>query len=591
MSQILIVDAPALADAVAMFPTLNPMVVNHESWDTAPIAGQGVIIWAHYSTFIAEQANGVASEVGIVNGDKTPRSFGQNARQAMAYMRQNIKRWTPPPTTGSKANREPQGDDLIRESVANMGPSVRGVPAASGTVVELRHKRQEKPEPDDAVFCEFAEDAVAQRFTQRHPEWRYVAKRGQWMQWTGESWKEDSTLQIYDLARALCRDVAQQSENASPSSLRKLRSAGMRAAVENLARSDRAHATSIDIWDADTMTLATPGGVIDLRDGSMRPARMDDYCLKLTNATPNGECPRWLEFLKQTTDGDIELQTYLQRLCGYALTGDTREHSLTFIYGTGGNGKGTFLDTIQRIMGTYACNASMDVFTEQRGERHSTEVARLAGARLVVAQETEQGKRWAEARVKALTGGDTMTARFMRQDDFEFKPQLKLVIAGNHKPSLRNVDEAMRRRLHLIPFMRKPNVVNKDLRDQLWEERNGILAWCVDGCLNWQARGLDAPESVRVATEDYFADQDMIAQWIAEKCETGSSFTVKIRDLYTSYRTWCESLHEPAMRQGELKDALFSRGFDTRGTKAHPLIGGIHLQTAQEPAQQSRFTD
>jgi P4 family phage/plasmid primase-like protien len=472
-------------------------------------------------------------------------------------------------------------------------PAQAETPIRPSTVVEMRPRTQAKPDPEPLDCAELAEDALALAFTARYPNLRYVAQWGKWMEWTGAAWVEDTTLHVYSLARELCRDAATANASASVGAIRKVKSAATRAAVENMARSDRAHAARIEQWDADPFALATPGGIVNLRDGSMRPQRMDDYCRKLTNATPGGDCPRWLAFLDQTTGGDQQLQAYLQRLCGYTLTGDTREHSLTFIYGTGGNGKGTFLDTIQHILGTYACNASMEVFTEARGERHSTELARLAGARLVVAQETEQGKRWAEARIKALTGGDKITARFMRQDDFEFTPQLKLIIAGNHKPALRNVDEAMRRRLHMIPFMRKPEQVNKQLRDQLWAERDGILLWAIMGCMEWQAHGLDAPETVKVATNEYFADQDMIAQWISDRCETHEHFSSNLRELHKNYCSWCESMHEPFLRQGEFKDALAARGYAERGYEKSKKIVGLHLtpDAVAAPGAQSRFAD
>ena len=163
-------------------------------------------------------------------------------------------------------------------------------------------------------------------------------------------------------------------------------------------------------------------------------------------------CPRWQRFLDQVTAGDQDLQRFLRRIAGYGLTGSTREHALFFFYGTGANGKGTFLNTLTAILGDYAKVAGMDTFTESHTDRHPTELAMLRGARIVAAQETEEGRRWAESRIKALTGGDPITARFMRQDFFTYTPQFKLLIAGNHKPGLRNIDEAIRRRFHLLPF-------------------------------------------------------------------------------------------------------------------------------------------
>jgi putative DNA primase/helicase len=170
---------------------------------------------------------------------------------------------------------------------------------------------------------------------------------------------------------------------------------------------------------------------------------------KIATAVPQGDCPTWRRFLATVTGDDPQIQAYLARMVGYALTGVTTEHALFFLYGTGANGKSVFVNTIAAILGGYATNAPMDTFMATQGERHPTDMAGLRGARLVTSIETEQGRRWAESRLKALTGGDKISARFMRQDFFEFTPQFKLVIAGNHKPAIRTIDEAMRRRLHL----------------------------------------------------------------------------------------------------------------------------------------------
>lgn len=181
----------------------------------------------------------------------------------------------------------------------------------------------------------------------------------------------------------------------------------------------------------------------------------------------------------EDTGGDKELQSYLQRMVGYALTGSTQEHALFFLYGTGANGKSVFVNTLATILGDYATNAPMDTFMETRTDRHPTDMAGLRGARFVAAIETEQGKRWAESKLKNLTGGDKISARFMRQDFFEFFPQFKLFVAGNHKPAIRNIDEAMKRRLHLIPFTITvpPERRDKNLQQKLLAERDGILAW------------------------------------------------------------------------------------------------------------------
>jgi putative DNA primase/helicase len=411
--------------------------------------------------------------------------------------------------------------------------------------------------------AEFSEDALALRFTQRHGEdWRYVAAWGHWFAWTGTHWQRENTLKVYDLARIVCREAAASCETIK---LRpKIASASTVAAVERLARADRVHATSPDVWDADLWSLNTPGGLVDLRRGILVPHRRVDAITRIATATPRGECPAWQDFLATVTGKDTELEAYLQRVVGYCLTGVTGEHALFFLYGTGANGKSVFVTTVSGILGDYATVAPMDMFMAATGERHPTDMAGLRGARLVTATETEQGRRWAESKLKALTGGDKITARFMRQDFFEFVPQFKLVVAGNHKPAIRNVDEAMRRRLHLIPFTVTipPSQRDKTLPEKLLAERDGIMAWAVDGCREWQQIGLKPPAAVSAATEEYFEAEDALGRWLDEACERGNNLSETSAVLFAAWKTWAELNGEFVGSIKRFSENLASRGFD-----------------------------
>ena len=211
-------------------------------------------------------------------------------------------------------------------------------------------------------------------------------------------------------------------------------------------------------------------------------------------------------------------------MTGYCLTGSTREHALFFLHGSGANGKSVFLTTISGVLGEYATTAPIETFTASNQERHPTDLAMLRGARLVAVTETEEGRRWAEAKIKQLTGGDRISARFMRQDFFQFTPGFKFVIAGNHKPSLRSVDEAIRRRLHLVFFAVTIPEDERDpeLAEKLKAEWPGILLWAIDGCHLWAEQGLDPPDSVRAATDAYLEAEDAVTTWIDDCCERGS---------------------------------------------------------------------
>ena len=252
-----------------------------------------------------------------------------------------------------------------------------------------------------------------------------------------------------------------------------------------------------------------------------------------------------MQFLDEATAGDAELIRFLRQWVGYCLTAETKEHALAFLYGGGGNGKSVFVNTIQGVMGTYAMAAAMETFTAALGDRHPAEVASLQGARLVTSSETEAGRRWAEARIKQLTGGDRMQARFMRQDPFEFQPVAKLTFMGNHAPTISNLDDAMRRRIRIVPFVHKPKQPNPDLEKQLREEWPGILRWAIEGCLDWQRNGLISPASISEATASYFADQDLVQQWMETHCrvEPGNESvfhpSAKFKKKAKAYNTQC----------------------------------------------------
>jgi putative DNA primase/helicase len=227
----------------------------------------------------------------------------------------------------------------------------------------------------------------------------------------------------------------------------------------------------------------------------------------------------------------------------------------------------------------------MDTFTASRGDRHPTELAMLRGARLVTASETEEGRSWAEARIKQITGGDPITARFMRQDFFTFRPQFKLTIVGNHQPMLRNVDEAARRRFAIVPFIRKPAVPDQHLETALAREWSGILRWMIEGCLDWQANRLVRPTSVTEATADYFAEQDLYAQWLDEACDVEPDNPYKwatTGDLFASWAAYAKAAGEdPGTKKG-FAPAMRRKGFKPHRCKSARGWSGIRLRLDQQ---------
>jgi putative DNA primase/helicase len=322
---------------------------------------------------------------------------------------------------------------------------------------------------------------------------------------------------------------------------------------------------------------------IDLKTGEVRSPRPEDYCTKRTAIAPatDATCSRWMGFLSRVTAGDKEFIAYLQRLVGYCLTGHTTEHAIFFLYGTGANGKSVFVNTVSGIMGDYAVTAPIETFTETRNERHETELARLQGARLVTSTETIAGKYWNEARIKMLTGGDKVSARYMRQDYFEYMPHFKLMISGNHKPAMRSVGEAMRRRLHLIPFTVTipPNERDPELLEKLKEEWPGILRWATEGTALWRKDGLKPPQVVVNATAEYFDAEDDIENWIRDRCVRDSNGKQSSTELYHSWRDWAEQTGRAggAGSQKVFSDTLRDKGFILKRVTKGSVFLGLRL--------------
>jgi putative DNA primase/helicase len=406
------------------------------------------------------------------------------------------------------------------------------------------------------------DDALALTFTARYQEdWRFCAAWGRWLLWTGSRWQADETLLAHHLIRAVCREAALKADSHRLAA--KLAASGTVNGVERLARTDRRHASTADEWDADVFALNAPGGVVDLKTGRLKPHDRRDRMTKIATATPRGDSPRWRAFLADVTGNDAALQSCLQRMVGYCLTGATSAHALFFLYGTGANGKSVFVNVISTILGDYAANAPMDTFMEARGDRHPTDLAGLRGARFVSSIETEQGRRWNESKVKAITGGDKVSARFMRQDFFEYAPHFKLVIAGNHKPAIRNVDEAMKRRLHLIPFTVTivPEKRDANLTEKLLAERDGILAWAMQGCLAWQREGLQPPHSVVSATEEYFDEEDAVGDFLDEEAQQQAQAKVAVAEVFQRWQEWATRRGEYVGTSRWLAQQLANRGF------------------------------
>jgi P4 family phage/plasmid primase-like protien len=331
------------------------------------------------------------------------------------------------------------------------------------------------------------------------------------------------------------------------------------------------------------MLAGTPGGVVDLRTGLLRPAQREDMITKLMAVAPAEKgtpAPVWQRFLQDVFDGDQDIIRFMQRAAGYALTGLTTEHKLLFLYGTGRNGKSTFLDTLQWIWGDYARRAPAATFLYSQTQQHPTDIAGMQGARLVVGSELPKGKTWDEAIIKDLTGGDRMTARFMRGDFFDFDPQLTLMIAGNNMPSFRGVDEAIRARVVLVPFTITIPAEKRDkaLPEKLKAEAPAILRWAIEGAIEWQRIGLAVPSRLVAASQEYFDDEDTLGQFLADETVPMTGAYLSAADIHQRFVQWCQSQGLQDWTQRTLVKELKTRGFEEAKNRGIRGIRGLKLK-------------
>jgi putative DNA primase/helicase len=351
-----------------------------------------------------------------------------------------------------------------------------------------------------------------------------------------------------------------------------------------------------DQFDRDTFLFNAQNGTIDLRTGGLKPHDKNDLITKISPAKyilNEGEepgcgqfdlsevAPLWAKFLCRVTNDDPELMSFLQRAAGYALTGDTSEHCLFFLHGDGRNGKSVFLNTLEYVLGDYGSVARPDVLMAKKyGDGIPNEIAALVGVRFVSTTETGSGKRFAEAMLKQYTGGDTISARFLHAEFFTFKPQFKIFLASNHKPVIRGQDVAIWERIYLIPFTAyiPPEERDKRLGEKLKKEADGILRWAVEGCLMWQRDGLNPPDIVRAATEEYKREMDVLAEFIEDRCYLNATARATSAAMRKEYLDWCESNGEKyPIYQREFKAEMERRGIIYKRTSNTRYYLGIGL--------------
>lgn len=458
--------------------------------------------------------------------------------------------------------------------------------AALATVHNLDDRRA------DEETIAITDDGNALTFIHTYGEvLRYNPDRGRWLHWDGHAWQWQSS--DGGQARELAKKVARALPDTEGWKAHKKKTLSAKGITDLLiqARTDHRITVTIDDLDAQPWELNTPGGIIDLRTGQLIPADPLKLHTKTTTHTPAaGDTTLWDQFLQTTFNGQQELIDYMQRLVGYSLIGEVREHILPFAYGTGGNGKSVFLDTMISVLGDYATASPNGFLMASNYAQHTTEIARLKGARFVVCSEVNQDDRFDEAKVKSLTGGDTLTARFMRQDDFTFTPTHHLWLAGNYQPSVEAGGESFWRRMRLIPFTHTVPKAQQieGLKETLATVHGpAVLAWAAAGAAAYATNGLQEPATVTEATTDYAASTDTVGRFIEEECTIIPNYqpghpSTAVTAVTADYEEWCRDNGETAIKGRHLTTQLARHGVATgrnvaKGTGGVRMYGGITL--------------
>lgn len=437
--------------------------------------------------------------------------------------------------------------------------------------------------PDDTLEAEvaalarkrsFSCDDIgnAQRFSKDHHERTRWTASHDWMVWDGKRWVRAKRQQIEQWAITTVDAIPGEMKHAETEGqkeevwkhARRSRSKNALRAMIDLARAMPGVAISEDVWDRSVHMLTVRNGCVDLRTGRLLAHDPKVYSTHLAPVAyePQAPCPNWLAFLDQVMAGKEDLISFLRRAVGYTLTGSCQESCLFINYGTGANGKSTFIETLRAVLGDYAASTAFDTFMVKGNDAIRNDIARLAGIRYVTASEAEAGASLSESTVKSMTGQDRISARFLRQEYFEFEPQFKAWLSVNHLPSIRSSDHGIRRRMCLVPWTVTFKVPDKTLRERLLQELPGILAWAVQGAVEWYRSGLRAPASVTDATQEYLAEQDVIGQFLDEATVRVDTAEVVFADLYIAYSIWCKEVGERAWTRKRFGVALSERHID-----------------------------
>lgn len=425
---------------------------------------------------------------------------------------------------------------------------------------------------------------------------RYVHQWGMWLFWNGRFWERDETSEIMRRAKLTAVAIGDEAKRTTDEDERTAifkwaavtQGKGKLDAMITLAQSEIDVSISAEMLDRQAMKLNAMNGTIDLKTGELTTAKRSDLLTRAvaTVYDTKARCPTWDTFLRRIFSDQTDMIAFIQRIVGYTLTGAVSEQKLFFLYGTGANGKTTFIEAMRTLLGEYSQVADFTTFLAREMDNGGprNDLARLPGARLVTAIEVESGKRLNEALIKNLTGGDKITARFLHHEFFDFYPEFKLYLVGNHKPPVRGTDEGFWRRFILVPFEVTIPIAERDgnLIHKLIDELPGILRWAVEGCMDWQKNGLGEPLSVTTATQSYRLEMDSLQTFIADRCLINKDASVLASDLYREYSEWTESNGERALSQKMFSVRIDEKHIEKRRTDKGMFYQGIDIQRASD---------
>jgi len=440
---------------------------------------------------------------------------------------------------------------------------------------------------------QFTDSTNAARLINEHGRnIRYNKAWKKWIVWNGKFWEtDDSGALIHEkgleTVRKIYDEILKTDDHKERIEIEKYgmlsESVRRRESFVKAAQWIGALNVKSEDLDPNPWLLNVKNGTVNLLTKEFSEHHQENMITKIANVEydPKADCPLWKQFIREIMNYKAELIYFVQTAVGWSMTGDTSEQTMFILYGSGANGKSTFLNTINYILGDYAIAADIESFMRKvNGDQNTNDIARLRGSRFVTTTEAEQGRRLSEPLIKKITGSDPMTARFLYGEFFSFIPTFKIYMATNHKPVIKGTDHGIWRRIKLIPFTTRIEECkqDKDLENKLRNEASGILNWLLEGTERWKHEKLRTPDIVLNATEEYRGEMDVIGNFLKEKCFIDLKYSIRIRELYKAYSDWCDDNKEHAVSERFFSMRLKDMGYEQRRTSEARFWSGLALR-------------